>query len=233
MRTARTHLSEVPGQIAANLRGKRAAKLVGIAAAAIFALAACTAPGAPATSSTALDEGGTSAVTPAKESSLDATAPSSSSGVDLPLDFRLAVYQGEDLLGGQEVDFSGVVGQGKPVILNFWAGLCPPCRAEMPDLQEVHEEFGDQVLLVGVDVGAFTGLGNEQEGRALLQEVGVTYPTGTTSNAEVMRAYQVIGMPTTLFITPDGEIVERWTGLLTKDKMVELIEELLEASAIS
>jgi thiol-disulfide isomerase/thioredoxin len=103
----------------------------------------------------------------------------------------------------------------------------------MPDLQEVHEEFGDQVTLVGVDVGTFTGLGNEQEGRALLKEVGATYPAGTTADAEVMRAYQVIGMPTTLFITPDGEIVERWTGLLTRDKMVELVEELLEASARS
>ncbi len=135
------------------------------------------------------------------------------------------------MLGGEEVDFSAVVGHGKPVVLNFWAGLCPPCRLEMPDLQEVHEEFGDQIVLVGVDVGTFTGLGNEQEGRALLQEVGVTYPAGTTANAEVMRAYEVIGMPTTLFITPDGEIVERWTGLLTKDKMEELVQELIDASA--
>jgi thiol-disulfide isomerase/thioredoxin len=101
----------------------------------------------------------------------------------------------------------------------------------MPDFQEVHEEFGDQVVLVGVDVGTFTGLGNEQEGRDLLQEVGVTYPAGTTADAEVMRAYQVIGMPTTLFITPDGEIVERWTGLLTRDKMEELVQELIDASA--
>jgi thiol-disulfide isomerase/thioredoxin len=161
------------------------------------------------------------------------TSSSASSHVDLPLDFQIAVYQGEDVLGGEAVDFSGVVGQGKPVVLNFWAGLCPPCRLEMPDLQEVHEEFGDQVTLVGVDVGTFTGLGDEQEGRELLQEVGVTYPTGTTDSADVMRAYQVIGMPTTLFISPDGEIVERWTGLLTKDKMVELVEELLEASATS
>ena len=84
--------------------------------------------------------------------------------------------------------------------------------------------------MVGVDVGTFTGLGNEEEGRALLQEVGVTYPTGTTADGDVMRAYQVIGMPTTLFITPDGEIVERWTGLLTKDKMEELVLDLIDAS---
>jgi thiol-disulfide isomerase/thioredoxin len=233
MKTDITHLRDVPGKFATNLRSKRASKLIGIAAVVIFALAACTAPGSPANSSTATDEQGSSAATTAEGSNVADTSSSSSSNVDLPLDFQIAVYQGEDVLGGQEVDFSGVVGQGKPVILNFWAGLCPPCRLEMPDLQEVHEEFGDQVTLIGVDVGTFTGLGDEQEGRDLLQEVGVTYPAGTTANADVMRAYQVIGMPTTLFISPDGEIVERWTGLLTRDKMVELVEELLEASATS
>jgi thiol-disulfide isomerase/thioredoxin len=221
MRTEITHLGDVPGQNARYLKRKRASKLIGIAAVAVFALAACTAPGSPAASSTA-SEG---------QSSSAAVSSSSSGEVDLPLDFPISVYQGQDVLGGEEVDFSGVVGQGKPVVLNFWAGLCPPCRLEMPDLQEVHEEFGDQIVLVGVDVGTFTGLGNEQEGRALLQEVGVTYPAGTTANAEVMRAYEVIGMPTTLFITPDGEIVERWTGLLTKDKMEELVQELIDASA--
>jgi thiol-disulfide isomerase/thioredoxin len=198
MRTQITHPGDVPGQNTKYLKRKRASKLIGIAAVAVFALAACTAPGSPATSST----------TPEEPSSVEASS-SSSGGVDLPLDFQIAVYQGQDVLGGDEVDFSGVVEQGKPVVLNFWAGLCPPCRLEMPDLQEVHEEFGDQIVLVGVDVGTFTGLGDEQEGRALLQEVGVTYPAGTTANAEVMRAYEVIGMPTTLFITPDGEIVER------------------------
>ena len=233
MKTDITHLRDVPGRFATNLRSKRASKLIGIAAVAVFALAACTAPGSPANSPTAIDEQESDAATTAEESSVADTSSSSGSHVDLPLDFQLAVYQGADVLGGEAVDFSGVVGQGKPVVLNFWAGLCPPCRLEMPDLQEVHEEFGDQVTLVGVDVGTFTGLGDEQEGRNLLQEEGVTYPAGTTANAEVMRAYQVIGMPTTVFISPDGEIVERWTGLLTKDKMVELVEELLEASATS
>ena len=233
MTTDITSLSDVISHITTNLRGKRASKLAAIAAVAIFALAACTAPGTPVTSSTPSDEQPSSAVTTSEESNPVEASSSSTSNVDLPLDFEITVYQGEGLLGGQAVDFSSVVGQGKPVVLNFWAGLCPPCRLEMPDFQEVHEEFGDQVTLVGVDVGTFTGLGNEEQGRALLEEIGATYPAGTTDNAEVMRAYQVIGMPTTLFITPDGEIAERWTGLLTKDKMVELVEELLEASARS
>jgi hypothetical protein len=64
----------------------------------------------------------------------------------------------------------------------------------------------------------------------LLEELGVTYPTGTTVEAQVVREYQITGMPSTFFITPNGEVVRKWTGLLTEAKMAELVEELLEAS---
>jgi thiol-disulfide isomerase/thioredoxin len=51
--------------------------------------------------------------------------------------------------------------QDKPVILNFWAGICPPCRVEMPDFQEVYGEYREEVLLCGADPGidrSFIGL---------------------------------------------------------------------------
>ncbi len=145
-------------------------------------------------------------------------------------DFELTVYQGADVLGGQQVNFSEVLNQGKPVVLNLWAGLCPACRLEMPDFEEANEEFGDDVLLIGLDVGPFTNLGTNEEGQNLLQDLGITYPTGTTSDASVIQAYQLLGMPATYFITPDGEIIRTWTGLLTKDKLTELVEELVEVS---
>lgn len=145
-------------------------------------------------------------------------------------DFELTVYQGADVLGGQQVNFSEVLNQGKPVVLNLWAGLCPACRLEMPDFEEANKEFGDDVLLIGLDVGPFTNLGTNEEGQNLLQDLGITYPTGTTSDASVIQAYQLLGMPATYFITPDGEIIRTWTGLLTKDKLTELVEELVEVS---
>ena len=187
--------------------------VVGVAVVAIITLAACTNLNQPS-----------SATTP--------TVPDSGSVELIPdfHDFQMTVYQGEDVLGGSEVNFSELLAQGKSVVLNMWAGLCPPCRVEMPDMQEVYDEYKDRILLLGVDVGPFTGLGSREDGQALLQELEVTYPTGTTFDAEVMRAYQVIGMPTTFFIKPNGEIVQKWTGLLTKDKLTELVAELLEAS---
>lgn len=155
----------------------------------------------------------------------------STSGLKAAPDFQIVAYQGEELLGGKEVKFSQLFSQRKPVVLNFWAGLCPPCRAEMPDLQQVSQEYQDRVLLFGLDVGPFVGLGSREDGKALLQELQVTYPVGTTFDAQVVKKYQILGMPTTVFIKPDGKVLRTWTGLLTRKKLVELVEELLAASA--
>jgi len=158
--------------------------------------------------------------------------PDSQKGFLAP-DFAITVYQGADVLGGEKVRFSDLLAQGQPVVLNFWAGLCPPCRAEMPDLQEVYDEYQSRVLLFGLDVGPFVSLGSRENGRALLEELQVTYPAGTTFDANVVREYHILGMPTTLFIKPNGEVIRNWAGLLNKQKMEELVEELLAASTQS
>ena len=77
---------------------------------------------------------------------------------ELPLvgDFQIVAYQGGEELGGDSIALSAVLAQGKPVVLNFWAGLCPPCRAEMPEFQEVYDEFRDRIIMVGIDLGPFT-----------------------------------------------------------------------------
>ncbi len=146
-------------------------------------------------------------------------------------DFQVVAYQGEDVLGGKEAAFSNLLSKEKPVVLNFWAGACPPCRAEMPDFEQVHQQYKERVILFGLDVGPFVGLGSREEGKKLIEELGITYPNGTTFDAEVVKGYGVLGMPTTLFIKPNGKIVKKWTGLLSKNKMVELVEDLLSASA--
>ena len=103
----------------------------------------------------------------------------------------------------------------------------------MPDFQEVSDEFGEEIVLLGLDVGPFTNLGSVEDGQRLVQELGITYPVGTTDEPEVVRTYGMIGMPTTYFISPNGEIVKQWTGLLTRDKLSELVIELLAASGSS
>ncbi len=145
-------------------------------------------------------------------------------------DFQITVYQGANVLGGQEIKFSELLAHGKPVVLNFWAGFCPPCRAELPDFQKLNDQYKDRILLFGLDVGPFVGLGSREDGKALLKELNITFPAGTTFDSRVVKDYEVLGMPTTVFIAPDGKIVSSWPGLLTWDKMVKLTDELVKVS---
>ncbi len=160
------------------------------------------------------------------------TEPEAVSDALLP-DFEIEVYQGEAVLGGQTVRFSEVLAQGKPIVLNFWAGLCPICRAELPGLQAAYEEYGDRVIMLGVDIGTFVRLGSEEDALALLDELDITYPAGKTSEASILPDYRILGTPTTLFITPDGEVIRRRHGIFTEDQVVSFIETLLEASGSS
>lgn len=112
---------------------------------------------------------------------------------ELRADFDISLYRGQEVLGASELQFSGVFGQGKPVVLNFFAGLCPPCRVEMPDFQVVSSQYQHRVVIFGLDIGPFVALGSREDGKALVQELGITYPTGTTRDRKVVREYQEIG----------------------------------------
>jgi thiol-disulfide isomerase/thioredoxin len=150
--------------------------------------------------------------------------------VDVAYDFPIGLYQGERELGAQELEFSEVFAQGKPVILILWAGLCPTCRFELPLVQETYARYGEQVLFVGVDIGPFTGLGFEPEGRALLKELEVTFPAGSTPDSDITREYEVFGVPETLFFSADGKLVERFGGLVNETKLEQTIQALLDQS---
>ena len=146
-------------------------------------------------------------------------------------DFRIVAYQGQDVLGGDEVDFSQIFSHGKPVILNFWAGLCPPCRAEMPGFQRVYDDLGDSYVMVGVDIGPFVGLGSHDDARQFLEEFDIRYPTAFAVNGDPVRDYGVQAMPTTVFLTPDGRIFDKRIGFLPEDQLRSKLQDLLASSS--
>lgn len=147
-------------------------------------------------------------------------------------DFQFNVYRGADSLGGTQLSLSNL--EGKPVVLNFWAGLCPPCLAEMPDFQRFHDGYGDRVHVFGLDVGPFTSLGSEQNALDLLSDLDITYPTGNTSEGQVILDYEVFRMPSTFFITADGKIYREWEGgLLNVETLFEVTNEMMERSGTS
>lgn len=145
----------------------------------------------------------------------------------LPPDFALVAYQGQELFGGDEARFHDVVGQGTPVVLNFWAASCPPCREEMPGFQQVADEYGDAVRIIGVDIGTFTFLGTSEEARAFLHEYDIRYPAAYAVDEQVVRDYEVRGMPTTLFFDADGRQVSKHTGFLPLREFRAQVDELV------
>jgi len=147
-------------------------------------------------------------------------------------DFEISMYQGQDDVGGEKLRLSQVLARGKPVVLNFFAGLCPPCRAEMPDLQKRYDAGGrDRYILLAIDVGPYTGLGTRADGLALLRDLKITFPAGTVFDEDILTAYRIFGMPSTFFITPGGMIVRKQIGLMTPDQIDSSIAELIKASA--
>ncbi len=144
---------------------------------------------------------------------------------DVVYDFPIVFYQGQDAVGAETAALSEL--HGKPVVLNFWAGLCPPCRAEMPEFQSFADEYAGRALVVGVDLGQFFSLGNQEDAISLLNELSVTYPAGYTEDAGVLPKLGVTGLPATYFIAADGSLHRKWLGVLNGEKLAEITDEML------
>jgi thiol-disulfide isomerase/thioredoxin len=97
---------------------------------------------------------------------------------------------------------------GQPMVINFWASYCPPCRAEMPLLQK-RVGLRKDVVLVLVNEGD-----SRQRAQDFLDSTGVVSPSFLDSDLKVGRAYGVVPLPTTVFVRADGTIAGRQIGEL-------------------
>ncbi len=119
----------------------------------------------------------------------------------------------EDLTG-QKVSLSSF--RGKPVFLNFWASWCPPCRQEMPELQEFHQRYGEQIALVGINWGE-----TADTVREFLARMGVTYLNLLDPRGTAFVLYKLTGIPESFFIDPEGYVRGVWIGPLTVEQLVQ------------
>ena len=112
---------------------------------------------------------------------------------------------------------------GTPVILNFWATWCPPCRVEMPYFERASDLYEGKVAILGL---------NQAESAALIagfaRDHGLTYPLLVDEDMRVNNLYGVLNLPTTIFIDRNGIVREVLIGTISQGVLEDRIEGLLE-----
>ncbi len=128
-----------------------------------------------------------------------------------------------ELFNGGDTAFADFA--GKPLVINFWASWCPACVGELPDIQAVHEQFGDDVTILGM-----ANADQRDAALTLANEVGLTYTLGDDPAGELFRSLDLFAMPSTIFVSADGQIQEVFGGQLNESALVDRISNLIETS---
>lgn len=123
--------------------------------------------------------------------------------------------------------------KGKTVFLNFWATWCPPCREEMPYIQEIYEENledkDSDLVILSVAAPDQGGEKSEEGIKSFLNENGYTYPVLMDNDGEVSLTYYITAYPTTFMIDSNGDFFGYVPGSMTKDTMEDIINETRES----
>ncbi len=151
--------------------------------------------------------------------------PSALIGRQAP-DFMMPLFARYQTEYGRTFDTSRM--RGQPMVVNFWASWCAPCRDEMPVLQATWQEYQNEVLFVGVDTQETTRTYEPSE--ALMDQFSLTYPSGKDEDNNINVNYGLFGVPETFFIRADGTVSYRHSGPVTQEIMTEQLRALLEPS---
>lgn len=129
-------------------------------------------------------------------------------------DFTLATFDGRT--------FQLRAQRGHPVVVNFWASWCPPCRAEAAALARIAqvERAAGRAVFVGVDVRD-----DEEQARRFLADFSVPYANGPDPGT-LEASYLGMGIPYTVFVAADGTVARTWIGPLDEQRLTAIIDEI-------
>jgi peroxiredoxin len=128
---------------------------------------------------------------------------------------------------GEEITLSEL--RGQPVVVNIWASWCPPCRAEMPALESVYQEYKDQGFVI-LAVNA-TNQDDPDQAIAFAQSLGLSFPILFDDQGEVSNQYQVRALPSTFFVDAHGVIREVIVGGPMSEALLRIrVQQLMESA---
>ena len=116
---------------------------------------------------------------------------------------------------------------GKPVVLNFWASWCNPCKSEMPAFQDAYETYGEEIqfMMVNMTDGTYE---TRLSASTFIQQMGYTFPVFYDPYYSAVSAYSIKSIPTTFFINADGYIVASIVGAINSARLRYCLDLLLE-----
>ena len=168
--------------------------------------------------STEVDAGSLTAQETAESGETEASDGDGGEELSLAPDFT--VYDAE----GNEVHLSDYI--GTPVVLNFWASWCGPCKSEMPDFDAAYQELGEDVqfLMVNLTDGSRETVDSAS---VFVEEQGYSFPVFYDTESQAAIAYAAYSIPTTYFIDAEGYAVARGVGALSAEALQQGIDMIL------
>ncbi|WP_159566321.1 TlpA family protein disulfide reductase [Budvicia diplopodorum] len=110
--------------------------------------------------------------------------------------------------------------KGKYIYLNFWASSCGGCLAEMPSMEKLSKEFGDSIVVVGINTDK-----DDMNIKALLDEHQISFPNARDQLSITQERYRVTGTPTSFLIDPAGKITAQYVGMLREPELKAIFEK--------
>ena len=120
------------------------------------------------------------------------------------------------MLGGGTKTFDDY--EGRPLVVNFFASWCVPCRKEMPDIERIHQSLGDEVTILGLALRD-----SERDASSVVEETGVTYDIGRDPSGKLFASFGGLNMPSTFLVSAEGEVLAARPGALSERELRELI----------
>lgn len=125
-----------------------------------------------------------------------------------------------EMIGGDSTTMAKVIGESRPVVVNFWSSTCAPCIKEMPALESVHSDVGDKVTFLGINTKDTEAAANK-----MIDRTKVTYTNARDPRGEIATQFGALALPRTVLIDANGKIVATHTGELTREKMIKMFKE--------